>query len=554
MLWPMATVHSVDGFDGTHSDAVSVDFDVIVVGAGFAGLYALHRLRSAGLSVRLLEAAPEIGGTWYWNAYPGARCDVESADYSYSFDPELDQEWTWSERYAAQPEILEYINFVADRFGLRNDIQLSTSVASARYEDEASRWVVATAENESLTATYVVLATGGLSAPLSPPFPGADQFRGESYMTPTFPQSGVDFAGKRVAVIGTGSSGVQIVPAIADDVEQLFVFQRTAQFSIPGRNHPLSAEQTAEIKATYPARRARQWRSHTGLSIEVNPAPAAELSPEQRRGELDSRWQEGGALAFTVTFGDVLTDISSNEIVAAYLREKTRERLVRPELAEHVLPQGFPFGAKRPCADHGYYEALQSDSVSLVDIRENSISRITPDGVELADGTLYEVDVIVYAIGYDAVTGALTRIDVNGRGGAKLRDVWASGPVNYLGMTVARFPNMFMVSGPGSPLTMFIRLAEQQVDWIGECIRALGSDGRVEIEATEEAQESWTVQVEDLAERSVYALDKNSYYYGANVPGKAAKFPLFLGGLGRYRKICDGVAAAGYDGFRVRSV
>jgi cyclohexanone monooxygenase len=529
------------------------DYDVIVIGAGFGGLYALYKLRSEGFAVRVLEVAPSVGGTWFWNGYPGARCDVESADYSYTFSPELDQEWVWSERYAAQPEILRYLNYVADRFSLREDIQLNTFVSSARYDEELRHWILESEAGEVLSAKYCVFATGQLSAPMKPKFQGAERFRGETFMTSLWPRSGVDFAGKRVAVIGTGSSGVQAVPVIADEADHVFVFQRTPQYILPGRNHPLTEVEMAEIKAGYPERRTRQRRSHTGLSVEVNPTPALELTPDEQERELERRWNEGGALALTVTFGDVLTNVASNRLVAEFIAEQTRKRIREPQLADILAPGGYPFAARRPCADHGYYETFVAGKASIVDVSDNPISEITKDAIVLADGAVHPADAIVYAIGYDAITGALTRIDVTGRGGTSLRDVWSVEPVTYLGTCVSGFPNMFVIGGPGSPLTMQVASAECQVEWIARLLVSMRSRDIAEIEPTSDAQTTWTEHVQELSERSVYAMEKGTYYYGANVPGKPRKFSLYLGGLGRYRKNCDEIAADDYRGFVLRS-
>ncbi|MGE4425048.1 MAG: flavin-containing monooxygenase [Solirubrobacteraceae bacterium] len=527
--------------------------DVVVVGAGFTGLYALHRLRQAGLSVVVLDAAPEIGGTWYWNGYPGARCDVESADYSYSFSPELDQEWEWSERYAAQPEILRYINHVADRFRLRPHIRLGVRVTAASFDEDDSTWTLTCDSGETLSARFCVFATGGLSAPLRPGFPGVDAFRGESYMTSLWPRDGVDLRGKRVAVIGTGSSGLQVVPEIADEAAHVTVLQRTPNYSVLGGNRPLTRDDLREIRQTYPERRRAQRTGYTGLSLRANPRRAAEMTEEERRTELESRWEEGGALLFTVAFKDVLTDPEANRVVADFIRERIRERTGDPRLADVVCPTDHPFAARRPCADHGFYEALSRDDVELVDVRSDPISQITETGIRLASGADHDVDVIVYALGYDAVTGAMSRIDIVGRDGVALADAWAAGPDNYLGLGVAGFPNMFMIGGPGSPVAMMIALGERQADWIATCITELDRRGAASIEATPDAQARWVDHIDELMRRTIYSQARDTYYFGANVPGKALRFPLYLGGLAHYEQLCEQSAADGYAGFRVSS-
>ena len=525
-------------------------FDVVVVGAGFSGLYALHLLRRGGFPVRVLAPAPEVGGTWFWNAYPGARCDVESADYSYSFSPELDQEWEWSERYAAQPEILRYLNHVADRFALRGDIQLNTTVHSATYDDATAEWTLTT-DSGTLVARYCVFATGGLSAPLAPPFEGADTFAGESYMTATWPQGGVDFKGKRVAVIGTGASGIQSIPVIAADAAHVTVLQRTPNFTVLGRNRDLDAAEIADQKATYPERRKRQRASYGGTSTQPHMRRAAECTPDEQLEELRRRSAEGGALTYVGAFRDVLTDLDANRVVADFVRSDIRSRVTDPELVDLVTPTDHPFAGKRPCVDHGYFEALCRDNVDVVNVRDNPIAAIEPTGVRLADGTLIEVDIIVYAIGYDAISGALLRIDIQGRNGIRLQDAWAQGPTSYLGLAIAGFPNLFTVAGPGGPLglTMMVALAEQNIEWIAACITDLDARGVRAIEATPEAQQKWTEEVEQRAQRSVFAAAPNSYYTGANVPGKPRRFSIYLGGFARYQAICNAVAADGYDGF-----
>ena len=526
-------------------------YDVIVVGAGFAGLYALYRLRKAGLRVHVLDAAPAVGGTWYWNAYPGARCDVESLQYSYSFSPELDQEWQWTQRYASQPDILAYLNHVADRFDLRRDITLNARVESAAW-DEAEGWITTTEGGHRVRSQFLVLATGSLSAPLLPAIPGVERFAGQSFLTQAWPREPVDFAGRHVAVIGTGSSGVQAIPEIAAQAGHLTVFQRTPNFSAPGRNRPLDTGELAAAKARYPQLRAHQRAAYGCVELEVNRRTANEMTPEQQHQELRRRWVQGGVLPLTVAFRDVYTNLASNELVQDFIRAQIRAKVDDPALAETLCPSDHPFGGKRPCVDHGYFETYNRPNVTLVNVRDNPIQEITDTGIHLTDGTHHTVDTIVYATGYDAITGALSRIDIRGRNGISLREEWTTGPRTYLGLSFAGFPNLFSVAGPGSPavLTMMIALAEQQIDWIATCINHLNHHGVTSIEATRPAQDEWTAELERAAHTAIaYTLTKNSYYNGANVPGKPQSFAIYVAGMPTYRRHCDNSADSGYTGF-----
>lgn len=525
------------------------EFDVLIVGAGFSGLYTLHRFRERGYSVRVLEAADGIGGTWYWNAYPGARCDAESIDYSYSFSPELEQEWNWTERYAAQPEILRYVEHVVDRFDLRRDIRTGARVVSAAYDEDDARWDVGIESGERFRCRYLIFATGGLSAPLEPPFPGVERFAGESYRTQVWPHEPVDLAGKRVAVVGTGSSGVQLIPVVAEQADRVTVFQRTANFSVPGRNRRLGDDELAQLKGEYPTIRAAQRNSHAGLNLHGIDRASTELTEREQRDRLEEQWALGGAFEMAVAFTDVALDMHANGLVAEFIREKIREKVGDPGLAELLSPRDHPFVGKRPCVDHGYFETFNRDNVELVDIRTDPIAEITPTGIRLTSGAEHEADVIVYANGYDAITGAMNRIDIRGRGGKSLRELWSDGPRTYLGYGVAGFPNLLMVGGPGSPsiLVMAIALAEQQVEWLLDCLDHLRDKGIEEFEPTEEAQNAWTEVVAQIAAMiPAYSQTESSYYNGANVPGKPRGYPMFMGGWVLYRQICDDVAAKGY--------
>lgn len=531
------------------AESAGGDFDVIVVGAGFAGLYALHKLRGQDLRVRVIEAGSGVGGTWFWNRYPGARVDIESRDYGYSFDPELEREWRWSERYAAQPELRRYLNHVADRYDLRRDIALETRVVSARFDEEAARWTVAIDSGETLTARFVITATGCLSEPKDIAFPGMADFAGETYRTFDYPEDGVDFTGKRVAVIGTGSSGIQTITAIAPQCETLTVFQRTANYSVPAKNHALTEEQQAEWAESRDEYRARAKSQPLAFWNEPTEALALETSEADRRSEFDRRWDYGG---FRVggAFADVGVDQAANRIAAEYVADRIRETVSDPEVAEKLVPRTYPFGTKRLCVDTGYYAVFNRPGVSLVDLREEPIERITATGVRTA-AREYPVDAIVYALGFDAMTGTLAKIDIAGRGGRTLKDKWADGPVTYLGLMIAGFPNLFTVTGPGSPsvLTNMVMSIEQHVDWIADAIAHLAANGAATIEATEAAERDWVAHVAEVADTTLYPL-ADSWYMGANVPGKPRVFLPYVGGFDAYVAACNEIVADDYRGFR----
>jgi cation diffusion facilitator CzcD-associated flavoprotein CzcO len=522
--------------------------DAVVVGAGFAGLYALHKLRAQGLSVRVIEAAPELGGTWYYNRYPGARCDVESVDYCYSFSDELQQEWNWSEKYATQAEILRYLNWVADKLDLRRDITLNTRVVSAVLDEAALRWVVTTDGGEVLTARFCLMATGPLSAAMTPDFDGLDTFAGEIYHTAHWPDEDVDFSGKRVAVIGTGSSGIQTIPIIAEQAAHLYVFQRTPNYSIPAGNRPLSTEELDEIKAGYAERRRLSWRSGGGSPHITAPKPTMQFSPEERRAAFEKRWQLGGVL-YSKTFPDQLTDMVANDEARKFYEEKIRAVIDDPAVADLLIPDDHPIGTKRICTDSNYFQTFNKPNVSLVSVRATPIESVDPAGINTGD-THYDLDAIVFATGFDAMTGALAKIDIVGRGGAKLRDDWAHGPRSYLGLGVDGFPNLFLISGPGAPavLANMVLHAEAHVNWIADAIAYLDGHAYTAMEATSDAVDGWGTELSRRAEASLFTK-ANSWYLGANVPGKPRVFMLFLGGFAAYNDICAEVADAGYKGF-----
>jgi len=527
-----------------------MQIDAIIVGAGFAGLYALHRLRGLGFSVRVFEAGDGVGGTWYWNRYPGARCDVESMDYSYSFSDELQQEWRWTERYASQPEILSYINHVADRFDLRRDIQLSTRVTRAVYDEAARRWTIETGRGDRVSARFCIMATGCLSDAQVPDISGRETFAGRWYHTGHWPHEGVDFSGQRVAVIGTGSSAIQSIPIIAGQARHLFVFQRTPNYSVPARNGPLDREYERSVKANYADFRRQARESRIGFVVERSGDSALVVSAEERQREYEKRWTRGG-LGFAATYVDLLTNQAANDTAATFFRDKIRGIVRDPTIAEAVTPRDYPLGTKRLCVDTEYYATFNRDNVTLVDLRKTPIAAITPKGVRTSERE-YAVDSLVFATGFDAMTGALLKIDIRGRGGHTLAEKWEGGPRTYLGLAIAGFPNLFTITGPGSPsvLSNMIVSIEQHVDWIAECLAHLRARGHAAIEATVEAEDAWVAHVNDVGHMTLYPLAK-SWYMGANVPGKPRVFMPYIGGVGVYREKCDAVAAAGYAGFRL---
>jgi cyclohexanone monooxygenase len=525
--------------------AQRTDLDAVIVGAGFGGLYMLYRLRKLGFSARVLEAGGGIGGTWYWNRYPGARCDIESLEYSYQFSPELQQEWRWTERFATQPEILRYIEHVADRFDLRRDIQLDTRVTAARFDDATRMWTVES-ERGRVTARFCIMATGCLSSTNLPAFPGRDSFAGASYHTGRWPHEGVDFTGKRVAVIGTGSSAIQSIPLIAEQAAHLTVFQRTPAYTIPAHNGPIDPEFLREVMDDYAGFRARNAALPFGANFPLNDVLALEATAEERERQYEARWQRGG-LGFITAYGDLLLNPEANATAAAFVRRKIREIVRDPAVAERLSPKQT-LGCKRLCVDTGYYATFNRPNVTLVDVGETPIEAITPHGVR-ANGGEYEVDCIVYATGYDAMTGALTSIDIRGSERRSLREKWAAGPRTYLGLGTAGFPNLFIITGPGSPsvLSNMVPAVEQHANWIADCHANLRAKGLNRIEATVAAEDAWVDHVNELASLTLYP-SCNSWYLGANVPGKPRVFMPYLG-FGPYVARCDEVAAGGYEGF-----
>ena len=524
--------------------------DVAIVGGGLGGLYALHRMRGLGLTARVFEAGSGVGGTWFWNRYPGARCDIESMEYSYSFSDELQQEWKWPERYGTQPEILRYINHVAERFDLLRDVRLNTRIVSARFDPATNLWTLRPDAGEAVSARFCIMATGNLSTPRVPDFKGLERFGGNWYHSGLWPADGVDFSGQRVAVIGTGSSGIQMIPLIAQQARHLHVFQRTANFSLPAQNAPMDPEFERSFKAEYRTR--REAARETGFGVSGYPVPtqsALEVSAEERRRKYERLWERGGSIGFLSCYRDFLVNQEANETAAEFVREKIRAIVRDPAVAELLTPKDHPIGTKRLCLDTGYYETYNRDNVTLVDVKAAPIVEITERGVRTSERE-YEVDSIAFATGFDAMTGALREIDIRTKDGPALAECWAGGPKTYLGLTVPGFPNLFIVTGPGSPgvKSQMIHSIEQHVDWISDCLQYLREKGLSRIEAEPEAGDRWVAHVNEVADSTLYPL-ANSWYVGANIPGKPRVFMPYVAEVGVYRKKCDEVAAKSYEGF-----
>jgi len=524
------------------------ELDAVVVGAGFAGLYLLQRLRSLGFSARALEAASGVGGTWYWNRYPGARCDVESMQYSFSFCEQLQQEWKWSERFSAQPEILAYANHVADRFDLRRDIQFETRVTAAHFDEASDRWRIETDRGERFTASFCIMATGCLSTTRVPDFKGLERFRGQTYHTGDWPHEGVDFSGQRVGIIGTGSSAIQAIPVIAEEAEHLTVFQRTPNYSIPSRNGPMTEAYERRWKDRYAAHRAQARKTKNGILARLNDVSAMTVSETERQRVYERRWDEGGTY-FMAAFNDLATSQQSNDTAAAFVRNKIREIVKDPQVAELLAPKDYPIGTKRICVDTDYFETFNRDNVTLVDVRHAPIEEITSAGLATG-GRSYEFDSIVFATGFDAMTGTLFKIDIRGRGGRTLKDKWEAGPRTYLGLMAEGFPNLFMITGPGSPsvLSNMMVSIEQHVDWVTDCLEHLRQRGLRSVEPLRRAEDDWVAHVNEVAYQTLYPKAA-SWYMGANIPGKPRLFMPYIGGVGAYRERCDQVARDGYAGF-----
>jgi cyclohexanone monooxygenase len=534
----------------TQPATVPQQADVVIVGAGFGGMYMLHRVRGLGLSAVVFDVAAGVGGTWYWNRYPGARCDVESMQYSYSFSEELQQEWQWSEVFAGQPEILRYANHVADRLDLRRDMRFETRVTGAVFDEATNRWTVRTDRGDVVSARYCVMATGCLSAARLPDFPELESFRGKTYHTGHWPHEGVDFSGLRVGVVGTGSSAIQSIPVIAEQAAQVTVFQRTPNFSIPSRNGPMPEAYARSWKDGYAAKRAEARLTRNGIVTEPNDRSAIETPEDERLAVYEKRWESGGT-TFMAAFNDLIFNKASNDTAADFVRGKIRAMVDDPAKAELLAPTSHPIGTKRICVDTDYYLTYNRANVDLIDVRDAPIEAVTPDGLR-AGGREYGFDAIVFATGFDAMTGALTRMGIVGRAGETLADKWEAGPRTYLGLMTAGFPNMFMITGPGSPsvLSNMMVSIEQHVDWISDCLGYLASRQMDCIEPVVAAEDAWVRHVNEVADTTLYP-SAASWYMGANIPGKPRVFMPYIGGVGAYRQKCEAVAAAGYEGFRL---
>lgn len=530
------------------------DLDFAIVGGGFTGLHMLYRATRAGRKVRLFEAGTGVGGTWYWNRYPGARVDVESLEYSYSFSEELQQEWNWTERYSAQPELLKYANHVADRFDLRPHIQLNTKIVSAIFDEASNRWTLTTAQGEKVRARFCILATGLLVVPNKPKIPDLDSYAGVQVLTSHWPKDGIELSGKRVCVIGTGSSGIQCIPEIAKVASHLTVLQRTPSYCIPARNRALDPDYQRAIKARYPELRKKEEAALAGfISLDFidDPYPtknAMEVSAEERRAEYDRRWAAGG-LSFYYAFKDLLFDPTANATLAEYVDQKIRERVRDPKTAEKLIPKSFPILSKRLCADNGYYEAYNRDNVTLVDLHEAPIQRAVPEGLVVGDQTM-PFDVIVFATGFDALTGSIAHIDVRGRGGRTIRQHWSDGLKTYAGLMASGFPNLFFMNGPGAPSAFNapIRIAEYQADYIMRCAEFMDARHVASIEVSSRSEIEWMAAVNTLAAPTLF-MKTSSWYLGDNVPGKPRQMLVYLGGYQAYRDECEKAAANGYQGF-----
>lgn len=525
--------------------------DAVIIGAGFAGLRALWRLRGMGKRVEVLEAANDIGGVWYHNAYPGARCDVESYDYSYSFSPELEQEWRWSERYATQPEILRYINHVADRFDLRRDIVLETRMDSAIYDEAAARWTITSTDGRRWSAQYLVMAVGQLSTTKAPNYPGQASFEGEIIHSGIWPKHEVDYEGKRVAIIGTGSSGMQMTPVIAEKAAHLTVFQRTPNYSVPAANAPVTDEEDRRVKADYRARREQCRNSPTGLGFRPNKQSALDVPAEERDRVYEAAWHRLG-FGFALAYYDILLSKPANDTAAEFIQKKIGSVIDNPRLREKLVPSGHPFAARRPSVDSGYFQAFNRDNVELADLREFPIQEFTPKGIRTADKA-HEFDIVIFATGFDAFTGSILKPRIEGRDGLTLKEKWSDGPITQLGVGVAGFPNMLIVVGPGSPslLSNVMVSIEEQIDWLADLVAYMDANDIVEFEAEPEAERAWVEHVNERARETLY-MSTNSYYNGAEIAGKPRVFMPYSGGIRGYRRILNDCAAQGYSGFVLR--
>ena len=526
-----------------------VDVDVVVVGAGFSGLYLLYRLRKAGFSTRVFERGGDVGGTWYWNRYPGARCDVESLQYSYSFDEQLQQDWHWPEKFSAQPDILAYANHVADRFNLKKDIEFNIEVKASRFDENLKTWKITTNTGEEIDAQYFIMATGCISTTQIPNIKGLSDYVGNTFHTGDWPHEEVDFSGQSIAVIGTGSSGIQSIPVLAKQAKKLTVFQRTPNYSIPSQNEPMTKKYERSWKDVYSERRKEMRYSAHGSLKDLNDVPALSVDEDQRQELYTKRWAIGGT-GFLGSFNDLLTNADANYTAAEYVRQQIKRVVKNKETAEILCPRSYPIGTKRICIDTGYFETYNRENVKLVDISKKPIQRLVADGI-IVDDQLYAFDSIIFATGFDAMTGSIFNVDIKGRGGLALKEKWNAGPKTYLGLMSASFPNLFMITGPGSPSVKsnMIMSIEQHVDLVIETLLSMRRKGLSVVEPELEAENKWVDHVQEVANKTLFP-QANSWYMGANIPGKPRLFMPYIGGVGAYREICEEIVANNYRGFK----
>ena len=527
----------------------NVDVDVVVVGAGFSGLYLLYRLRKAGFSTRVFERGGDVGGTWYWNRYPGARCDVESLQYSYSFDEQLQQDWHWPEKFSAQPDILAYANHVADRFNLKKDIEFNIEVKASWFDENLKTWKITTNTGEEINAQYFIMATGCISTTQIPNIKGLSDYVGDTFHTGDWPHEEVDFSGQSIAVIGTGSSGIQSIPVLAKQAKKLTVFQRTPNYSIPSQNEPMTKKYERSWKDVYSERRKEMRYSAHGSLKDLNDVPALSVDEDQRQELYTKRWAIGGT-GFLGSFNDLLTNADANYTAAEYVRQQIKRVVKDKETAEILCPRSYPIGTKRICIDTGYFETYNRENVKLVDISKKHIQRLVTDGI-IVDDQLYPFDSIIFATGFDAMTGSIFNVDIKGRDGLALKDKWSAGPKTYLGLMSASFPNLFMITGPGSPSVKsnMIMSIEQHVDLVIETLLSMRRKGLSVVEPELEAENKWVDHVQEVANKTLFP-QANSWYMGANIPGKPRLFMPYIGGVGAYREICEEIVANNHRGFK----
>ena len=527
----------------------NVDVDVVVVGAGFSGLYLLYRLRKAGFSTRVFERGGDVGGTWYWNRYPGARCDVESLQYSYSFDEQLQQDWHWPEKFSAQPDILAYANHVADRFNLKKDIEFNIEVKASWFDENLKTWKITTNTGEEINAQYFIMATGCISTTQIPNIKGLSDYVGDTFHTGDWPHEEVDFSGQSIAVIGTGSSGIQSIPVLAKQAKKLTVFQRTPNYSIPSQNEPMTKKYERSWKDVYSERRKEMRYSAHGSLKDLNDVPALSVDEDQRQELYTKRWAIGGT-GFLGSFNDLLTNADANYTAAEYVRQQIKRVVKDKETAEILCPRSYPIGTKRICIDTGYFETYNRENVKLVDISKKPIQRLVTDGI-IVDDQLYAFDSIIFATGFDAMTGSIFNVDIKGRDGLALKEKWNAGPKTYLGLMSASFPNLFMITGPGSPSVKsnMIMSIEQHVDLVIETLLSMRRKGLSVVEPELEAENKWVDHVQEVANKTLFP-QANSWYMGANIPGKPRLFMPYIGGVGAYREICEEIVANNYRGFK----